>query len=378
MTATRKPNGDGFALLLPALDPFVPIDLYNWDHVPIPERHWLVRDWIPMAKVTGLYGPGGEGKTTLVQMLMTATALSKDWLGLPVRPVKSLGIFCEDDLEDLIIRQHDINQFYGCRFGDLVEDLMLCPRLGCDNLLMTFEGGQPKLTTFFHQVRNLALEFGAELVTIDTASDVFGGDQNNATQARQFVQYALGSIARDIKGAVVLCAHPSRSGQRGGGGDSGSVQWDAAFRSRLYFATPEQEGDEELDLDARVLTRKKSNFARRDEQIQLRWRDGVFVGKGQSTTGFVGSIERRNVEKVFLDLLDKMTDENRPVSVSSSSGNYAPKVFSRRSPAERSDYGRKDLERAMERLFSARQITNSQYGKPSDTTTRIVRTVAAK
>src|SRR5579872_5975361 len=30
---------------------------------PVPERRWLVRDWIPDGVVTGLYGPGGLGKT---------------------------------------------------------------------------------------------------------------------------------------------------------------------------------------------------------------------------------------------------------------------------------------------------------------------------
>ena len=40
----------------------------------------------------------------------------------------------------------------------------------------------------------------------------FGGNENNRTQVRQFVQNACAQIARKINGAVLLCAHPSGSG----------------------------------------------------------------------------------------------------------------------------------------------------------------------
>ena len=46
---------------------------------PLPERRWIVPDWVPQDVVTGLYGVGGIGKSLLAQQLMTATALGKDW-----------------------------------------------------------------------------------------------------------------------------------------------------------------------------------------------------------------------------------------------------------------------------------------------------------
>ena len=39
------------------------LDPITWQDHPIPERHWLVADRIPMHNVTGLSGDGGLGKT---------------------------------------------------------------------------------------------------------------------------------------------------------------------------------------------------------------------------------------------------------------------------------------------------------------------------
>ena len=62
----------------------------------LPDRRWIVRDWLPYGVVTGLYGDGGLGKSLLSQQLQTSTALGKPWLALAVEQVVSLGIYCED------------------------------------------------------------------------------------------------------------------------------------------------------------------------------------------------------------------------------------------------------------------------------------------
>ena len=68
----------------------------------IPPREWIVRDWIPAGHITGLYGHGGGGKTTLLtQLLCSATSPNGHWLGMPVRQSQSLGVFCEDDPDEV-------------------------------------------------------------------------------------------------------------------------------------------------------------------------------------------------------------------------------------------------------------------------------------
>ncbi len=116
------------------LNPFNPTEL---DGVPIPDRPWLVPGWIPIARVTGLYGAGGEGKTLLAQMLATSCAIGVEWIGLPVQKCHSLLCYCEDDRDEMQRRQDDINRAYGCGFYQLGAMRWL-PRLGSDNALMDF------------------------------------------------------------------------------------------------------------------------------------------------------------------------------------------------------------------------------------------------
>jgi hypothetical protein len=62
------------------LDAVNPVDLLG---IPVPPRQWLVADWIPMSRVTAIYGAGGEGKTLLGQMLATACAIEARFSGCP-------------------------------------------------------------------------------------------------------------------------------------------------------------------------------------------------------------------------------------------------------------------------------------------------------
>jgi RecA-family ATPase len=278
----------------------------------VPERRWLVPNWIPLARATSIYGAGGEGKTLLAQMLATACAIGKPWLGQSTMRCNSVLQFCEDDLDEMHRRQEDINRHYECTFADLGAMRWL-PRLGDDNALMDFAGGRPQLRPLFDQLVIAACDHKARLVIADTLADVFAGNENDRSQARAFAQSALGYLARETKGAVVALAHPSRSGMSSGTGESGSTAWIGTFRSQLYLSTPASEDGDVPDPDARILTRKKSNAARRDETIELRWRNGVFIAD-QPATGIIASIERKTCDRVFLDLLDKVATEGRHVS----------------------------------------------------------------
>ena len=240
-----------------------------------PEREWIVPEWIPCGVVTGLYGDGGLGKSLLALQLQTATALGKPWLGLPAESVTSLGVYCEDSKDELWRRQEGINLSYGVGRSSL-EKAHWLPRLGENNLLMTFgRSGVGEFTPFHGHVVTAALDLKASLVIVDTAADTFGGNENDRNHVRQFVSRALGSIALRIMGAVLLCAHPSRAGLNSGEGDGGSTGWSNAFRSRLYLRAPASDDGEPQDPNARLLERRKANYAARNDEVRLRWRGGV-------------------------------------------------------------------------------------------------------
>ena len=349
----------------------LPIDPTTFADVAIPERQWLVPDWIPMARATGLYGAGGEGKTLLAQMLATACAIGVRWLDLPVRQCRSLLLFCEDDQDEMWRRQEDINRHCGCTFADLGRIRWL-PRLGHDNTLMSFESGRARLTPLFYELTRTAIDHDAQLIVTDTLADVFAGNENDRGQVRAFVQTALGGLARQTGGAVLALAHPSLSGASSGSGSSGSTGWVGTFRAHLYLSSPKPEQGEAPDLDVRILTRGKANFARRGETIDLTWKNGVFVATRVSA-GIIGSIERRTAERVFLDLVHKTTTENQPVSSNNRAGNYAPRVFAQRPAAERQNFKVADFERAMQALLSKEEIFNTPYGRKGDQRYRLTR-----
>ena len=335
-----------------------------------PPRRWIVRDWIPYGVVTGLYGDGGVGKSLLAQQLQTGTALGTTWIGMEADQIVSLGLYCEDDTDELWRRQCGINVDYGSDF-DALGLMHWLPRLGEDNILMAFSSrGVGQLTPFHGQVLAKSLDLKVRLVIIDTAADTFGGNENDRGQVRQFVQHALGYMARKIGGAVLCLAHPSRAGLASGDGDSGSTGWSNAFRSRLYMREPKAEEGDPKDPDARILERKKANFASRGDQIRLRWRNGVIISEGADAPGMT-SMGKLDASDVFLELLRKFGEQRRPVSSKSRAGNYAPREFERLPPEERLSFRKRDFEKAMNRLFMAKEIENVPYGRKGDERTQI-------
>ncbi len=354
--AAKKANGHSASTELVTL--FAPETLAG---KPVPARTWLVQDWIPFGQTTALYGDGGAGKTLLAQTLLTCCATNHQWLGLPAKQCRSIGWFCEDDQDELHRRQHDINAELGVSFADL-GDMRWESRVGADNILMRFDRSGGVLTDVFEALLRSALEFEAKLVAIDTAADTFGGDENSRPQVRQFIQGCLGGLARAIGGTVLLLAHPSRSGLTTDEGDGGSTAWNNSVRSRLYLSRPEAQRDEKPDKDARLLTRKKANYAGIGDTIELRWQQGVFVAERHS--GIFGTIEHRAAEAAFLVALAKLTDRHINVSASRTAHNYAPTMIVRERMAGK--FRKEDLAAAMRSLLDAGRLIVEPYGRPSD------------
>jgi hypothetical protein len=113
-------------------------------------------------------------------------ALGSPWLGLAVEQIASLGVLLQDAHDELWRRQTAINEGHGIDFGAL-GDVHWMPRLGEDNLLMTFaRNGAGELAKFYTHALAATRDLEARLVVFDTAADVFGGNENDRGQVRQF------------------------------------------------------------------------------------------------------------------------------------------------------------------------------------------------
>ena len=227
--------------------------------------------------------------------------------------IRSLAVLCEDDLAELHRRQEAINRLYGCRFGDL-DQVRWLPRLGYDNLLMSFDrNGRGVLTPFFEQVRQAALELQAQLLIVDTAADVFGGNENHPVAGSAIHSGgARPSRARaERRRAALRAPVGGRPDQRH---RHRRVDWLVQHRSLAASTSsrPKPDSDEEEsaapDDSRRILTRKKANMASTGDSVELRWENGVFVTVGERinsfTAGPIGGMVRARAERVFLLLLD--------------------------------------------------------------------------
>ncbi len=337
----------------------------------IPDRRWIVPDWLPVGHTTINFGDGGTGKTLAGQQLMTSCATGSLWFGLSVTRCRTFGLFCEDDEDELHRRQDHINQALGICFDDL-EDMRWASGVGEDNILMSFPAaGEAVLTPRYDAIVQEAKAFGAKLVVIDTAADTFGGNENARPEVRRFIGRALNHLAREIGGAVLLNAHPSVRGMSATGDmDGGSTAWSNTARSRWSLSRKVGEDGHE-DPDERVLTKRKANYAQKGTEIRLRWKSGVLTTL-EGPAGFTSSTGRSSAEDVFLQLLDEADKAGRRMSESKNATNFAPKVFAKSPNAQ--GYSLKQFHAAMERLFATGKIMVETYGRVGDARQRIVRT----
>jgi RecA-family ATPase len=335
---------------------------------PAPPRSWHVLGMVPDRTVTMLGGDGSVGKSTLAEQLGVATAADKPWLGLSPQPGPVVYLSAEDDLDELNRRLEDIATSYGVDIADL-GDFHFVPLAGMDAVLAVPQGrtGIISATRIWRGLVAVVERYRPCLVIIDTLADVFAGNENVRTEARQFIGLLRGLAIRfDL--AVLLLGHPSLTGLKDGTGTSGSTGWNNSVRSRLYLETIKDEKGRQIDADIRVLSVKKLNYGPADIELRLRWSRGCFVLDGP-TGGFDKLTADAKAERVFLDLLIVFTDQQRDVSPNPSRS-YAPTVFANHPDAEGLRKGA--LETAMNRLLKTHRIRVETSGPPSRQRSRLV------
>jgi RecA-family ATPase len=138
-----KPNGEAEAASLSVIFP------PDWQGVAVPERKWVVDKLMPLDNVTMLSGDGGVGKSQIALQLLISAALSRHWLGYPTLSCKALGVFCEDDEDEIHRRTYWTCQDLGVELRDL-HNLKMISRVGLDSIMVDFDAqDRGKTTAFF-------------------------------------------------------------------------------------------------------------------------------------------------------------------------------------------------------------------------------------
>lgn len=334
-----------------------------------PPREWQVDDMIPAGNVTLLYGDGGTGKSLLSLQLAVSTATGRTWLGKAVKYGPALYFSAEDDTNELNRRIVAVCKSEELRLADLTA-LEICSFAGEDALMSApvSAGSTMKPTVLYGQIEQYISIKRPTLLVLDTLADLFGGNENDRAQARQFIGQ-LRHFCVAYGTTIVVLAHPSLSGINSGSGASGSTAWGNSVRSRIYFERVKGDNGTEYDPDIRRLVVMKSNYGRVGAEIHVRWQDGVFakIGETDKTHAAVAKAEQE-ADEFFLSLLATYAAQGRFVTDKPCS-TYAPKVFSGDPSA--GAFKKESLKRAMDRLFAQGRIRLETYGFKSRARTRI-------
>lgn len=241
-------------------------------HTP-PTREWLIDEWLGVRHPTLFVGPGGVGKSLLAQQTGAALSVCAPFFGpAPPRALRVLMWMCEDDHDELWRRQVAISHWLKHPIQDFTN-LIIIPRFGLDNTLLSTEFGRPIWTPLLAELREQCSDLKADVCFIDNIGQVFGANENVRHDVTVFINGVSGACGQTTP---VFLGHPSR----GAGSEfSGSSAWENAVRMRWWFSDrlPDDKSDpeEERDESIRFLSKRKTNYSTKDFR-QFNWNDGVF------------------------------------------------------------------------------------------------------
>jgi len=333
---------------------------------------FLVENIIPRDLVTGLFGDGGTGKSTMALQLAAAGALNMTWLGLPVaRPFSTLYLSAEDNAD---ICRERLHRIFGHMTGgnqDAYKQNMSRFWLldathgsGIDPLLASWVRGKGlRDTMLYRRIKKFVAEKRIDLFIVDSAADVFD-EEIDRTAVRSFIR-----ALHALDCTVLLLGHPSVSGMKEGRGYSGSTHWHNAVRARLYMYKPADRRGNITDEDARVIDMPKSNYGPSGQQLRVRFdrEKLVFVPEGQSGGDPTAAREKREqgAQQRFLELLRLFDRTGQSVSPKPSK-THAPTVFAKHPENKKHDtFTKQELECAMQKLLADNQIEIIVDGPPS-------------
>lgn len=322
---------------------------------PVATRQWHVAEIVPAGTVTLFGGDGGTGKSLAALQLAVGTVLGRAWFGVAIKqPGGALFLTAEDDNDEVHRRLADIAASEHVPLSAL-DRLAISSLAGVDALMaVPGQGGRVLVPTgVYAAVRAYVERHRPALVVLDTLADLFGGDEVNRAQVRQFVAM-LRAIAIDFGTTIVLLAHPSLNGMSNGSGLSGSTAWNNSVRSRLYMKRDDQS-------DLRTIEVMKANYGAVGQQIRVKWERGVFVIVG--TVGTAAAHRKANdqsADELFLQILADFDRDGKTVARAPQSIDYAPKLFAKHPNAQ--GFTKQQFAVAMDRLFIANRIGEQAVG----------------
>lgn len=329
----------------------------SWKGTQPEQQRWLAAARVPSGDLTIMSGNGGSGKTEIItQLLVHVAAGLGDWLGCTIEEGAVLFLSCEEPEHNIRDRVERICK-HRCIDPYKLPDLhLLFPDLESTWLVHANKDGRLARAPLLDWLETWIVEHKPRLVVVDNVAAVFDGEAIARRQVRAFLAM-LRKIAREHDTAIVLLDHPSVRGMADGSGTANSVDWRNSVRSMLHLSDPEKD-----DPDARALTVTKSNYGRTGEKVTLRWSGLTFTTAMAGEASPYRASADRDVDEMFLRLLDRFSAQGRTVRPSTGRGSAPAEM------ADEHDAGGIKAEAfraAMGRLLTAGTIRIVESGPPS-------------
>lgn len=366
---TFAPMPDSASVAQVSILPLATTTPTAWRGTEPQPQQWLVTGRIPMNDLTLYSGNGGSGKTeTAIQLAVAVAAELGDWLGAVVDFYGGvLVLSCEEPEDNIRDRVERIAKSRGLDPYALDKLHLHFPDLEATALgSANMRTGKLEKTGLLLQLELWMAQYQPVLVVIDSIAAVFDGDAIARRQVRQFLAM-LRKLAKEFETAIVLLDHPSVRGMADGSGTANSVDWRNSVRSMLHLSDPDKD-----DPDVRELELKKSNRGRIGEKVTIRWNGLTFSTLSEGAATFHRAAADRDVDDLFLRLLDERCAQGRYVTPNKAFG-YAPKELADMPAAKATGVTVAALADAMERLLARKTLIAEEHGPPSKRRQRLVR-----
>jgi len=292
------------------------VDFTTLAHTRPPPRRWTVEQWLAAGTVTSLFGPPGVGKSLNAQQLAIAVANGEPWLGLQTTRGPVIGLFCEDDANELMRRALRIFEAGNCDVAQWCAGLHLDARAGKPNALVDFANDRvARRSRLMRKLQEQCVLLRPELVILDNIAQLFTGVENDRGQVTSFCNLLTG-LALEHDCAVLLLGHPAKAQ---GSEFSGSTAWEAAVRTRLFL---ERQKDGTL-----ALSKAKANYSAIDK-IALEYKPpGVFAPFNSEASAGAELVTVEEAKPALMHAVDVYTRRKRSTSHVPTTRNFIVKLM---------------------------------------------------
>jgi hypothetical protein len=247
-------------------------------------RKWRVDGMIPQGEVVLLAGAPKSAKSMVLQQLLTSSAIGAPWVGKYIEQGRGLGLFLEDDADELLRRQFIICDAYGMDISELDFEIELNPRQQAihsaepmPKKLIEFPRGseEPRWTPLGEQLWEKTAKVGYKIIVVDTATKALGWPAKWSGDKASNVIEALRHQLAGLDAAMIITDHTNRVDPAG---FAGTNTWHGSVRAAMNMRIPTDEMTREPIRGERILRDLGGNYGNW-EPIPLIWERDILVPK---------------------------------------------------------------------------------------------------